>query len=943
MSAPRKLVLIDGHALLYRAYHALPATMVTASGESTNAIFGFLSTLLKVLAEEKPDHVIVCFDRGTTFRHERYPGYKAHRAKMPDDLRPQVRRTEEVLQALGIPTYTHEGFEADDLIGTLARQATEAGLQTLIVTGDADALQLVDEHVHVLVPGKRYSEPVHYDPAAVRERYGFDPRQLIDYKALKGDPSDNIPGVTGIGEKTALELVQRYGSLEEVYAHLEEIAPRYRKALEECREQARLSKELATIVTTVPVKLDLARRFGDYDREAVIKLFRELEFRSLLTRFLGQPAEAPPAPSGAARQLPLFGEGPAAEAPAAPAGYAIVQDLPALEAMLAALGRGPFSFDTETTAVQPLEAELVGLSCGAAGGRAWYIPLHHRAPDGTRLPGQLPWEQVRDRLAPLLGDAAVPKIAHHAKFDTLVLSEHGLEVRGVDFDTMIAGHLVSTRSELTEEGEGPAGYSPTARTRSSVSLKGLAFQYLGVQMREIGELLGKGKAQRTFDYVPIAEAGPYSCADADMTYRLRDVLAPMLEEKGMVALFRDIEMPLTEVLREMERVGIALDTAFLQEMSRSLQEALRQLEETIYRAAGRQFNVNSTQQLGQVLFQELGLPTGASYRLKSGGYSTAGDVLERLQAQTHHPIVEALLKQRELGKLKSTYVDALPLLVNRRTGRLHTSFHQTITSTGRLSSSDPNLQNIPIRTEEGRKIRRAFVAEPGWVLLSADYSQVELRILAHLSGDPGLLEAFANGEDIHASTAETLFGVPHEQVTPDQRRVAKTVNFGLMYGMSEYGLAARLGIEQEAAARFIATYFGRYAAVKRYFEETLRLGRERGYVATALGRRRYIPELRSQNRNVSSAAEREAINMPIQGTAADIIKIAMVRLYRALQERGLRSRMLLQVHDELVLEVPQGEVDVTVPLVKECMEKAYPLDAPLVVEAHTGATWGDLK
>jgi DNA polymerase-1 len=428
-----------------------------------------------------------------------------------------------------------------------------------------------------------------------------------------------------------------------------------------------------------------------------------------------------------------------------------------------------------------------------------------------------------------------------------------------------------------------------------------------------------------------------------MTFRLRDVLAPQLVEKGLRELFADVEMPLSTVLREMERAGIALDTAFLQRMSRTLQQSLGQLQETIYQAAGHPFNVNSTQQLGQVLFQELGLPTSVTGRLKSGGYSTASDVLERLRELTHHPIVEAILEQRELTKLKSTYVDALPLLVNRRTGRVHTSFNQTMTSTGRLSSSDPNLQNIPIRTEVGRQVRKAFVAEPGWVLLSADYSQVELRILAHLSQDPGLLEAFAQGEDIHASTAETLFGVPHEQVTSEQRRVAKTVNFGLMYGMSEYGLAQRLGIEQDVALSFINTYFGRYAAVKRYFEETLRLGRQRGYVATVLGRRRYIPELNALNRNVRSAAEREAINMPIQGTAADIIKIAMVRLYRTLQEKGLRSRMLLQVHDELVLEAPKKELDTVVPLVKATMEGAYTLDAPLVAEVHTGATWGDLK
>ena len=936
MPTTGRLVLIDGHALLYRAYHALPA-LVTSQGEPTNAVYGFFSTLLKVIADEKPDYVIVCLDRGTTFRHERYPEYKAHRAKMPDDLRPQVGRTAEILEALRIPTCTAEGYEADDVIGTLARQATVDGLETLIVTGDSDALQLVDEHVHVLVPGRKYSQPVHYDPDAVRKRYGFDPPRLVDYKALMGDSSDNIPGVTGVGKKTATKLVQQYGSVENVYAHLDEVAPeRYRKALAEGRDQALLSKELAAIVTHAPVELEL-HPLGDYDRETAIEVFRQLESPSLVRRFLKivtptEPASSPPG------QLSLFPDEAAEQPVAAPTGdYTIVRDEAGLESMLQALGRGPLAFDTETTSTEPMEAELVGLSLATAGGRAWYIPLQHRDESGELLPDQLDWEDVRPRLSPLLSDPEVPKTAHNAKFDILMLSEAGLEVQGVDFDTMIAAHLATGQAKLPEAG------TASSRRRRSVGLKNLAVLYLATPMRSIEELIGKGKGQITFDQVSLADAGPYACADADMTYRLRDVLAPLLAEKETRSLFNDVEMPLVKVLKDMEQAGIALDTDFLEEISRTLLKSLQEMEETIYAEAGHPFNVNSTQQLGKVLFDELGLPTDVSRKLKSGGYSTAASVLERLQERTHHPIVEAILRQREIAKLKSTYVDALPLLVNPRTGRVHTSFHQTVTSTGRLSSSNPNLQNIPIRTEEGRKIRYAFVAEPGWVLLSADYSQVELRVLAHLSGDPGLLKAFAHGEDIHASTAATLFGVPQEQVADEQRRVAKTVNFGLMYGMSEYGLAARLGIEHATAAKFIATYFGRYAHVKRYFDQTLERGREQGYVSTILGRRRYIPELNSSNRNVQSAAEREAINMPIQGTAADIIKIAMIRLHRALHERGLRSRMLLQVHDELVLEAPDEEVDVIVPLVKDCMENAYALDVPLVVDVHTGATWGDLK
>lgn len=919
MPANPKLVLIDGHALLYRAYHALPPTMITSQGEPTNAIYGFLNIFLKVVGDEQADHVIVCFDKGRTFRHDLYDEYKAHRAKMPDDLRSQVGRLEEVLHALGIPTYALEGYEADDLIGTLSRQATEAGLDTLIVTGDIDALQLVTDHVNVLTPGRRYSETVRYDPERVKERFGFAPAQLIEFKGLKGDPSDNIPGVPGVGDKTATKLVQTYGSLEKVYEHLDQVQKRYRSALEENRQQAFFSRDLATIRTDVPVELDAEGSvLGGYDREEVVRLFRELEFRTLLNRLsklFGEDREAGEAPT---RQLSLFGE--QRSAAAVPASYTIVRDEAGLSSVVEALGQGPFAFDTETTSLNPMETGLVGLSVAVSDGRAWYIPVGHRTTAGTTAAEQLRWESVRQRLA-VLSDPAVPKYAHHAKFDTLVLVQHGMDVRGVVFDTMIAAHLLGERS---------------------ARLKDLAFRRLGVEMQTIVELLGKGASARTMDQVPIEQAGPYACADADMTFRLQALLAPRLaQQENVERLFREIEMPLVRVLRDMERAGIGLDVGFLSKMSAELSEGMEALEKQIHELAGHDFNVRSTQQLSEVLFDELGLPLTATRKLKSGAFSTASDVLEKLRGA--HPIVEAVLDYRELAKLNSTYVEALPKLVNPQTGRVHTSFNQTATTTGRLSSSDPNLQNIPIRTELGRRVRYAFVADPGCVLLSADYSQVELRVLAHLSEDPGLLEAFALGEDIHASTAATLFDVPRDQVTAQQRRVAKTVNFGLMYGMSDFGLAQRLQINREDAAHFIETYFGRYANVRRYIEETLEHGREQGYVRTLLGRRRYIPELRSSNRNVRMAAEREAVNAPIQGTAADIIKIAMVRLYRALGEGDLRSRMLLQVHDELVLEVPHEEVGTVEPLVVEIMEGAYPLDAPLRVDVHTGPTWGDLK
>ncbi len=912
---PPKLVLIDGHALLYRAYYGVPQGMATSQGEPTNAVYGFLSTLFKVLREENPGYVVVCLDKGRTFRHDLYPEYKAHRLKMPDDLHSQIERTEQVLEALGIPIYALEGYEADDLIGTLARQAAEAGLETLIVTGDSDALQLVNEHVRVLTPGRRYSDTVVYDTARVREKYGLEPKQLVDFKGLMGDASDNIPGVPGVGEKTATQLVQRFGSIEAVYEHLDEVPTRYRTLLAGNREQAFFSRELARVRTDVPVKLDLeGGRFGAYDREAVLKVFGELEFgRGLLSR-LPEPV-APPRKAIRVQQL-SFPEQPTGRT----SPYEIVRDRTALEAMLRALGRGPLAFDTETTSTRPMETALVGLSLALPDRRAWYIPLGHCSDEGVRLPDQLPWEIVRGRLAPLLEDEGVPKYAHNAKFDLLILARHGLEVRGVVGDTMIAAHLLGYRS---------------------VNLKDLARQILGEEMTTIEDLLGKGKSQTTMDRVPIEQVGPYACADADMTCQLQAHLQPRLQEEGLHDLFEQVEMPLVPVLVEMERNGIRLDVEFLREMSRQLEQDLAVLEGAIHALAGHPFNIRSTQQLGQVLFEELGLPTTGIRRTKAGGYSTAVDVLEKLCHQ--YPIVEKVLEHRELSKLKSTYLDALPALVNPETGRVHTSFHQTVTTTGRLSSSDPNLQNIPVRTELGRQVRRAFVADPGWLLLSADYSQVELRVLAHISGDPGLLGAFNRGEDIHASTAAALFDLPIAEVTPEQRRLAKTVNFGLIYGMSAYGLASRLGIEQEEAERFIRAYFEQFPRVKAYIEKTVQQAWEQGYVTTLLGRRRPIPTIRSENRNLREAAEREAINAPIQGSAADIIKIAMVRLYGALKGRGLRSRLLLQVHDELVLEIPEEEVETVRPLVVETMEGAYPLQAPLRVDVHVATTWEDLK
>jgi len=913
-----KLVLIDGHALAYRAYYALPPTLSTSKGELTNAVFGFTSMLLNVLRDEKPDYIAVAFDVGKTFRHEEYKEYKAHRIKMPDEMRTQMARIQEIVHALGIPIIEAEGYEADDVLGTLAQKAEKEGLETLIVTGDTDTFQLIDDHTQVLTSRRAFSDTIVYDLDGIEKRYGLQPHQLIDYKALVGDTSDNIPGVRGIGDKTATQLLQRYGSVEEIYAHLDEVeSSRFRKALEKGRESALLSKFLATIVTNVPLELDWeACRTMECDRGKVMELFNELEFRTLLNRLPTTERQASP------QQLSMFEEvEEVEEKKAAPASYQIVGDEEALEKLVARLSSAAaITLDVETTSTDAMIADLVGIALTDREGEGYYVPVGH----GLGAGEQLPLDYVLEKLRPVLEDESIAKYAHNSKYDLTVLARHGAQVQGLSFDTMIAEWLVD----------------PASR---NLGLKNLAWARLGVEMQPITDLIGTGKKQITMAQVPIVQAGRYACADVDMTHRLVTVLEPELREKQLWPLFTEVEMPLVPVLAEMEMKGVKLDVAYLGEMSRQLQGQLGDLEREIQDMVGYSFNVNSTQQLSDALFTKLGLSAQGVQKTKSGHYSTAANVLEKLKGQ--HPVIELILEQRELAKLKSTYVDALPQLVNERTGRVHTSYNQTGTVTGRISSSDPNLQNIPIRTEVGREVRRAFVAEEGCVLLAADYSQVELRILAHISQDEGLLAAFRRGEDIHASTAATIFEVPLDQVTGEMRRVAKMINFGLSYGMSGYGLAQRTGLSQKEADRFIESYFANYPEVKVYMEETKQEAAQQGYVETLLHRRRYFPEL--QRSKVAGAqrraAEREAINMPIQGSSADIIKIAMIRLHRALKERGLRSGMTLQVHDELVLEVPEDELDVVAPLVKSIMEGAFQLDAPLKVDMKVGKNWLEME
>ena len=918
MADKERVLLIDGHALAYRAYHALPP-LTAPNGEPTNAIMGYANILLKAIDDLQPDYVLATFDSGKTFRHEAYPEYKATRAETPDDLRVQCGRIVELTETLGIPVYTRAGYEADDLLGSLATKAAVNDLEAVIVTGDSDTLQLVGPGIKVFMPRRSIGQTKLYDQDAVIERYGLEPKQLIDLKAMAGDSSDNIPGVRGVGVKTATSLLQQYGTLEAVYQHLDEVtSKRFRTALEKGHDEALMSQHLVTIVRDLDMEMDLeSGRWGAYDRTAVMRLFRELGFHALAQRLA--PASGPEP-----MQMGLFGEEDSTEGPLVSEGlgdYVSVETAEALEAMIADLSAAEsLALDTETTGTDALAARLVGISlCGAAG-KAYYVPVGHDPAAGGGP--QLALQEVVEALGPLLLSETKTKVLHNAKYDLHILRRHGMEVGGTIYDTMIAAWLLS----------------PSGR---GIGLKEQAFTRLGYNMTPISQLIGTGRKQLTMDKVSAARVSPYACADADMTWRLLGALRPELESHNQWSLYAEMEMPLVPVLADMERAGMAINVSWLRSMAKTMQERLGELTEQIHSLAGHPFNINSTKQLGQVLFDELGLPV---VRRTKTGYSTDVRVLETLRKE--HPIAGLVLEQRQLEKLKGTYVDSLPELVNPETGRIHSSFNQAGTSTGRISSRDPNLQNIPVRSELGRMVRGAFVAPEGSVLLGCDYSQVELRLLAHVSGDPALIEAFMRDEDIHASTAAAIQDVPLADVTKAQRSLAKAINFGLMYGMSDFGLAARTQLSVPEARRFIEAYFGRFSRVKQYLDETKAKAAELGYVETIFGRRRYFPELRaagSSRGNARQAAERAAVNMPIQGSAADVIKIAMIRLHKRLLGEGYASRMVLQVHDELVLEVPDGELEQVEPLVVETMMNASQLAVPLKVDVAIGRNWMEMK
>lgn len=920
MAAPKRLLLIDGHALAYRAYHAIQP-LTSPKGEPTNAIFGFASMLLKAINDYPPDYVILTLDSGRTFRHEAYAEYKANRPKMPEDLRSQIEHIPELARAMGIPVYTKEGFEADDLLGTLSQQAQDAGLETIIVTGDSDTFQLISPFVRVLAPQGRMGDALLYDETRIRERYGLEPKQLIDLKALKGDPSDNIPGVAGVGEKGASRLVTQFGSVENVYAHLNEVTPeRTRLALEQGAQSAKDGKTLVTIIRNVPgTTLDMESRWGDFDRQAVMRLLREFGFTSLVGRIPQEQSQAPLQGQLFASE-PGIPRTPIASSPTSLGDYQVIDTESALVELAGTLRKAELlAVDTETNSTNAMRAKLVGISLAIKPGQAYYLPLEH---DERLRPGpllQIAW--VQRYLGPLLADARLPKVMHNSDFDLIILAQHGLPVEGITFDTMIAAWI------LEPEGRG-------------LGLKNQAFQRLGVEMTPIEDLIGKGKAQITMDMLPVSRVAPYSGADADMTLRLVEKMRPELQERQQIKLFEELEMPLVSVLARIEIHGMVVDPVALERMSTVLGQRLGELTTEIYHLAGHPFNVNSSKQLADVLFNELKLQAG---RRTQTGFSTDAAVMEELRSK--HPIVPLILEQRQLDKLKSTYVDTLPSLINPVTGRVHTSFNQAGTSTGRLSSSDPNLQNIPVRSELGKKVRAAFVAPEGCMLLSCDYSQIELRLLAHLSDDPEMVGAFMRGEDVHASTAAAIYGIPLAEVTSSQRALAKTINFGLMYGMSDYGLSARTDLSVADATKFTRAYFARFRRIKEYLDEIKADAHKNGYVETVLGRRRYFPELQQDNvaMVLRQRAERAAINMPIQGSAADMIKLAMIQLDSRLRAEGSQACMVLQVHDELVLEVPMTEIKHTTELVVEVMENAYPLRVPVKVDAAIGPNWMEMK
>jgi len=883
------LYLIDGSSYIYRAYYAI-RHLSSPKGFPTNALYGFIQMLLKVIKEKKPDHLAVIFDAGRqTFRNEIYADYKANRAAMPDDLRQQIEPIKEAVRAFNIPALELAGFEADDIIGTIARDCEEKGMAAVVVTGDKDLMQIVSDNVTLLDTMKDKVS----GPAEVVERFGVGSERVIDILGLAGDSSDNIPGVPGIGEKTAIKLVNDFGSLDELLARAGEVKGKTGERLQEFAEQARLSRRLATIDCHVP----LAWSYDDFaaspqDNRRLAELFKEYGFTTLMKELTS-------------------------EATLSAEDYRTVlssADFTALVRQLTAVRA--FAIDLETTSLNPLEAEIVGISFSFREHEAYYIPVGHRYPGA---PHQLSRDDVLGALKPLLLDPEKHKIGQNIKYDYQVLRRAGIDMQGIWCDTMLASYLLNP-------------------TRTSQGLDSLAVEFLDHRMISYAEVAGKGKEQKNFAQVEVEKASVYSCEDADATWLLHKLFLPRLAESGMERLFFELEMPLVKILAEMELYGVKLDLPLLQRLSDGFGGQLADLEREIFALAGGEFNVNSPKQLGEVLFERLQLPVGKKTKTKTG-WSTNVDELERLAGE--HEIARLILQYRSLSKLKSTYTDALPKLVDAASGRVHTSYNQAVTNTGRLSSSEPNLQNIPIRSEEGRSIRHAFIAEEGCLLLSADYSQIELRVLAHLSADRVFCDAFARDEDIHTRTAAEVFGLFPQMVTQEMRRQAKTINFGVIYGQGAFSLARELGVSTKVAKEFIDNYFARHAGARTFLDSCVREAEDNGYVTTILGRRLPIPDIKSSNGNIRAFAQRNAVNYPIQGSAADIIKQAMVRVADRMEREGMKSRLIMQVHDELVFEVPEEEKLAMEMLVKHEMEHAVTLRVPLRVDMNFGRNWSE--
>ncbi len=909
MSEKIQLFLLDGTALAYRSYFAfIRSPLINTKGVNTSGAFGFTHTLIKIIKENEPDLIACVFDTSApTFRHKTFPEYKATRQKMPDELAEQLPMIRQIVEAFNIPLLEVEGYEADDVMGTLAKQAEAKDIFTYLVTGDKDFMQLVSDRVKMysLSKGGRGNEPLIIEPEGVVEKMGVKPEQVIDLLGLMGDSSDNVPGIPGIGPKTAKELMETFGSLEAVLDQADQIPrQRIREIVLSHKEQALLSKELVTICTDVPLDLKISDlKTMPFNREKVVSLFQELEFGSLLS------------------ELPKHGEKRDSVRK-----YRTITELTELDHLIEELKKASlFAIDLETTALDPISAEIVGFSFSWKEEEAVYLPVTFPEMDNS---GDLFGSQDKKRLGtilekmkPLLENPRIRKCGQNIKYDMLVLRRHGIDLQGIEFDSMVAAYLIN----------------PSAR---QFGIDALAMEYLHMRKIPTQSLIGTGKKQISMAEVELEKVAEYACEDADVAFRLRSILSPKLSENQLDHLFREVEIPLIRVLMEMEDNGVAIDRALLEKMSVQMQKEIDQIKEEIYEIAGERFNVNSTQQLGNILFEKLKvheLVGKRRPRRTKTGYATDIRALEYFSI---HPLPRKMLDYRQLMKLHSTYVVALPKLINPVTQRIHASFNQTVTATGRLSTSDPNLQNIPIRTELGREIRRAFIAEhKDSVILSADYSQIELRIMAHLSGDETLTESFKKGEDVHKRTAVEIFNIPESEITEEHRRQAKTINFGIMYGMGMYGLAQRLSIPQEEAQQFITAYFARYPKVNAFIAQMIADAHKIGYVTTLLNRRRYLPELKSENRNIREFGERTAINTPIQGTAADLIKVAMIRIAEQLRKEEWKSKMILQIHDELIFEVPKNELKALSDMVTREMEGAIKLSVPIKVDIGWGKSW----